>query len=173
MVLVVAASEALKNPNFKSAMDKESAALKDNNCIEEICLADLEDSCNDFSTRWDFTIKKGMSETRFKARLVARGYDDAEKENISSDSPVASAAAQRLVLVACVERQWIPNSWDFSTTFLQGKCIETKCDIVIAPPDGYADPDIAWRLKRPVFGLFSAPKSWYDSVREVAIASGL
>jgi Reverse transcriptase (RNA-dependent DNA polymerase) len=70
-----------------------------------------------------FTIKKGMSETRFKARLVARGYEDAEKENISSDSPVASAA-QRLVLAACVERQWIPHSWDISTSFLQGKCIE-------------------------------------------------
>jgi hypothetical protein len=55
-------------------MNKEIAAFKDNYCIEEIRLADLVDRCNAVSTRWVFTIKKGMSETRFKARLiVARG----------------------------------------------------------------------------------------------------
>jgi Reverse transcriptase (RNA-dependent DNA polymerase) len=114
-----------------------------------------------------------MSETRFKARLVARGYDDAEKENISSDSPVAAAAAQRLLLAACAERQWIPHSCDFSTAFLQGKFIDRKSDIVFAPPDGYAAAGIAWRLKKPVYGLCSAPKSWYDRVREVSTAAGL
>jgi Reverse transcriptase (RNA-dependent DNA polymerase) len=103
-----------------AAMDKEIAAFEDNDCIEKIRLADLEDSCNAVSTRWVFTIKKGMSETRFKARLVARGYEDAENENISSDSLVASAAAQQLVLAACAERQRIPRFWDFSTAFLQG-----------------------------------------------------
>jgi hypothetical protein len=145
--LVVAASEALKNPNFRAAMDKEIAAFKDNDCIEEIRLTDLEYSCNAVNTRWVSTIKKGMSETRFKARLVTRGFEDAEKEIISSASPVASAAAQRLVLAACAERQWIPHSWDFSTTFLQGKYIDRNCDIVIAPPDSYATTGIAWRLK--------------------------
>jgi Reverse transcriptase (RNA-dependent DNA polymerase) len=95
-VLVVAASEALNDPNFKAAMDKEIAAFRENDCIEEIRLADLEDNVHAISTRWVFTIKKGMTETRYKARLAARGYEDAEKENISSDSPVASAAAQRL-----------------------------------------------------------------------------
>jgi Reverse transcriptase (RNA-dependent DNA polymerase) len=103
--VLVFAAEALKDPNFKAAMDKEIAAFRENDCTEEIRLADLEDNVNAVSTRWVFTIKKGMTETRFKARFVARGYDDAEKENISSDSPVASAAAQRLVLAACAERQ--------------------------------------------------------------------
>jgi hypothetical protein len=50
--LVVAASEALKNPNFRAAMDKEIGVFKDNDCIEEIRLADLDDSCNAVSTRW-------------------------------------------------------------------------------------------------------------------------
>jgi hypothetical protein len=51
-VLVVAASEALKDPNFKAAMDKEIAAFRENDCIEEIRLADLEDNVNAVSTRW-------------------------------------------------------------------------------------------------------------------------
>jgi uncharacterized protein YlaI len=79
---VVATSERLKNPNFKASIDKEIAAFKDVDCIEEIRLADLEVSCNAVNTRWDFTIRKRMSETRFKARPVARGYEDAEKQNI-------------------------------------------------------------------------------------------
>jgi hypothetical protein len=47
---------------------------------------------------------------RSKARLVARGYEDKEKDRVSSDSPVASSAAQRLVLALLAEKQWIPNS---------------------------------------------------------------
>jgi Reverse transcriptase (RNA-dependent DNA polymerase) len=172
-VLVVAASEALKDLIFKVVMDKEIAAFRENDCIEEIRLAHLEDNVNAVGTRWDFTIKKGMTETLFKARLVARGYEDAERENISSDSPVASAAAQRLVLAACAEHQWIPHSWDFSTAFLQGKYIDRKSNIVIAPPDGYSAAGIACRLKKPVYGLCSAPKFWYDRFREVATAAGL
>jgi Reverse transcriptase (RNA-dependent DNA polymerase) len=157
-VLVVAASEALKYLNFKAAMDKEIAAFRENDCIKEIRLADLEDSVSAVSTRWVFTIKKGMTETRFKARLVARGYEDAEKENISSDSSVASAVAQRLCFgAACAERQWIPHSWYFSTAFLEGKYIDRKSDIVIAPPDGYAAAGIAWRLKKPVYGYVLLP----------------
>jgi hypothetical protein len=54
---------------------------------------------------------------RSKARLVARGYEDKEKDGVSSDSPVASSAAQRLVLALLAETQWIPNSWDFTTAF--------------------------------------------------------
>jgi Reverse transcriptase (RNA-dependent DNA polymerase) len=114
-----------------------------------------------------------MSGTRFKDRLIARGYEDAAKENISSDSPVASAAAQRFVFAACTERQWIPHSWDFSAAFLQGKYIERNCAIVIARPDGYAAPGIAWWLKKPVYRLCSAPKTWYDRVREVSSAAVL
>jgi Reverse transcriptase (RNA-dependent DNA polymerase) len=125
-VLVVAASEALKYPDFKAAMDKEIAALRENDCIEEIHLAD---NVNAVSTRWVFTIKKGMTETLFQVRLVARRYEDAEKGNIPSDSTVASAAAQRLVLAACAERQWIPHSWDFSPAFLQGKYIDRKATL--------------------------------------------
>jgi hypothetical protein len=34
-------------------------------------------------------------------------------------------------------------------------------------------PRSAWRLKKPSYGLCSAPNSWYDRVREVATAAGL
>jgi hypothetical protein len=57
---------------------------------------------------------------RSTAKLVTRGYEDKEKDRVPSDSPFAFSAAQRLVLALLAEKQWISNSWDFTTAFLQG-----------------------------------------------------
>jgi hypothetical protein len=54
---------------------------------------------------------------RSKARPMAREYEDKEKNRVSADSPVAKSAAQRLVLALLAGKQWIPNSWDFTTAF--------------------------------------------------------
>jgi hypothetical protein len=42
---------------------------------------------------------------RSKARLMSRGYEDKKKDRVSSDSPVALSAAQRLVLALLADRQ--------------------------------------------------------------------
>jgi hypothetical protein len=42
---------------------------------------------------------------RSKARLVARGYEGKDKDRVSSGSPVALSAAQRLVLAILAEKQ--------------------------------------------------------------------
>jgi hypothetical protein len=68
-------------------------------------------NANIISTRW--VMPKTMNDDgtwRSKYRLVARGYEDKEKDRVSSDSPVASSAAQRLILALLAEKQWIPNS---------------------------------------------------------------
>lgn len=86
---------------------------------------------------------------------------------------MVSSAAQRLVLAARAEKQWFPRSWAFSTAFLQGKHLARLEDVILAPPEGYARKRFAWRLRKPVYGLCSAPKSWYDRLREVAESAGL
>jgi hypothetical protein len=79
---------------------------------------------NIISTRWIISKKENDDSTwRLKERLVARGYEDKEKDRVSSDFPVASSAAQRLVLALLAEKQCIPNSWDFTTAFLRGKSL--------------------------------------------------
>jgi Reverse transcriptase (RNA-dependent DNA polymerase) len=108
---------------------------------------------------------------RSKARLVARGYEDKEKDRVSSDSSVASFAAQRLVLALLAEKQWIPNSWDFSTAILQRKSLTS--DVFVVPPIDFVGSHVVWRLKKPIYGIVSAPKSWFDRLIEVCRASGL
>jgi Reverse transcriptase (RNA-dependent DNA polymerase) len=102
---------------------------------------------------------------------VDRGYENKEKDRVSSDSPVASSAAQRLVLALLAEKQWIPNSWDFITAFLQDKSLTR--DVFVVPPIEFVGSHVVWRLKKPICGIVSAPKSWFDRLIEVCRASGL
>jgi Reverse transcriptase (RNA-dependent DNA polymerase) len=90
---------------------------------------------------------------------------------VSSDTPVASSAAQRLVLVFLAETHWIPNSWDVTTAFLQGKSLTR--DVFVVPPIDFVGSHVAWRLKNPIYDIVSAPKSWFDQPIEVCRASGL
>jgi Reverse transcriptase (RNA-dependent DNA polymerase) len=90
---------------------------------------------------------------------------------LSSDSPVASSAAQRLVLALLAEKKCIPNSWDFTTAFLQGKPLTR--DVFVVPTIDFVDSHVVWRLKKPIYGIVSAPKSWLDRLIEVCRASGL
>jgi Reverse transcriptase (RNA-dependent DNA polymerase) len=102
---------------------------------------------------------------------VARGYEDKEKDRTSSDSAVASSAAQRLVLALLAEKQWIPNSWDFTTAFLQ--CKSLTRDVFVVPPIDFVGSHVVWRLKKPIYGIMSAPKSRLDRLIEVCRASAL
>jgi Reverse transcriptase (RNA-dependent DNA polymerase) len=102
---------------------------------------------------------------------VARGYEDKEKDRVSSDSPVASSAAQRLVMALLAEKLWIPNSWDFTTAFLHGTSLTR--DVFVVPPIDFVSGHVVWRLKKPIYGIVSAPKSWFDRLIEIYRASGL
>jgi hypothetical protein len=75
---------------------------------------------NTVSTRW--VISRMMNDDgtwRSKARLLARRYEAKEKDRVSPESSVASSAAQCLVMALLAEKQWIPNSWYFTTAFVE------------------------------------------------------
>jgi Reverse transcriptase (RNA-dependent DNA polymerase) len=164
--LVVDVAEGLTMPEMRAAMDAEIASFRRMDCVEAVAMCEVPKGANLVTTRWVFTIKTKEDGTkRYKARLVARGFEDDEKRNVTRDSPTAATSSQRLVLQVLVENQWLPTSWDFETAFLQGKPIERE--VYIAAPEGYAAPGSCWRLKKPVYGLVSAPKAWFDRLREV------
>lgn len=136
---------------MKKAMENEIQSFKSNSCVEEVDLHSLEDNANKVSTRWVLTLKSNEDGPRkCKARLVARGFEDLEKDIITRDSPVASNASQRLVVQACVESQFRIHSWDFKTAFLQGKLMSRDNPVYIMPPKGFDVPEAkVWKLMRP------------------------
>jgi hypothetical protein len=114
-------------------MEDEIASFKHFDCYEGVSFDIVSANANIISTRW--VISKKMNDDctwRSKARLEARGYEDKEKDRVSSDSPVASSAAQRLVLALLAEKKWISNSWNFTTAVLQGKSLTR--DVFVVPP---------------------------------------
>jgi hypothetical protein len=136
-------------------------------------LNDVIASGNLISTRWVLTIKTNEDGSkRHKARLVARGFEDDEKNNVSKGSPVASTPSQRLVTQVLVEKQWKPNSWDYMSAFLQGQCLTRDRQVILQPPPDKVKPGVVWRLKKPVYGLVSAPKAWYDKLCQVVNSCG-
>jgi Reverse transcriptase (RNA-dependent DNA polymerase) len=171
-VVLLSYDEAKSDPRALQAMEDEIALFERFDCYEEVSADMASADANIISTRW--VISKQMNDDgtwRSKDRLVARGYGDKEKDRVSSDSPVASSAAQRLVLALLAEKQWILNSWDFTTAFLQGKSLTR--DVFVVPPIDFVGSHVVWRLKKPIYGIVSAPKSWFNRLIEVCRASGL
>jgi Reverse transcriptase (RNA-dependent DNA polymerase) len=171
-VVLLSYDGAKNDPSALQAMEYEIASFKRFDCHEEVSADMVSANANIISTRW--VISKNMNDDgtwRSKARLVARGYEDKEKDRVSSDSPVASSAAQGLVLALLAEQQWISNSWDFTTAFLKGKSLTR--DVFVVPPIDFLGSHVVWRLKKPIYGIVSAPKSWFDRLIEVCRAYGL
>jgi Reverse transcriptase (RNA-dependent DNA polymerase) len=170
-VVVVPYAEGVAIPEMRKAMKDELLSCKSNDCYNETHLADLPRSANLISTKWVLTIKiLSDGAKRYKARLVARGFEDMEKALASADEPTASSAAQHLFLAALAQRQWRPHTWDWKTAFLQGNPL-TRYVWLVAPEE-FAGPGVVWKLKRPVYGLVSAPKAWFDRLAEVLQEEG-
>jgi Reverse transcriptase (RNA-dependent DNA polymerase) len=125
--------KAKNDPSALQAMEDEIASFKLFYCYEEVSSDMVSANANIISTRWVISKKMNDDGTwRSEARLVALVYEDKDDDRVPSDSPVALSASQRLVLALLAEKQWIPNSWDFTTAFLQGMSL-TRGVFVIPP----------------------------------------
>ena len=105
----------------------------------------------------------------YKARLVARGFEEDNLEEIRKDSPTCCKDNFRLVLCIISSKSWTIHSVDVKSAFLQGKGINR--DIYLKPPKE-AETLKLWKLRTTVYGLCDAPRVWYLSVKEVLLESG-
>ena len=118
------------------------------------------------SAKWIFTEKLKNNKKIIKARLVARGYEE-DTSNLRSDSPTCSREAMRLVLLTASIMNWQVQTLDFSSAFLQGDLL--KREVFLRLPSDVCPKSQVWSLKRCIYGLNDAPRSWYKRVREVLI----
>ena len=66
---------------------------------------------------------------------------------------------------------WDIKSFDVTSAFLQGNCIEREVYIK-PPPEWDGGEDLLWKLKRCLYGLNDAPRAWYERVLQLLIESG-
>lgn len=155
----------LDHVQFDKAKREELKKWKDFKVYKEI--EDTGQRC--ISTRWVCTFKEMPQGQVPKARLVARGFEDSEKDCIKKDSPTCCKESLRLFLAIAAQRNWCVNSMDIKTAFLQGSPLHRN--VYIRPPQE-ADTNKIWHLQKCVYGLGDASLHWYDKVKKVMIDCG-
>ena len=126
----------------------------------------MEDSGQDrITSRWVITMKEAHDgqKTKFKARLVARGFQ--EEEPPLSDSPTVLRESNKLFTAVAANESFEIASIDIRAAFLQSK--ELKRDVYLVPPKDIAKPGILWKLKKPLYGLNDASRRFWLRVQDV------
>ncbi|CAH9134798.1 unnamed protein product [Cuscuta epithymum] len=153
--------DALRNPNWKSAMISEFTALINNKTWE---LVPRPTNANVIRCMWLFKHKyrSDGSLERHKALLVVNGKS--QRLGIDCDdtfSPVVKPATIRTVLSIALSHNWPLHQLDVNNAFLHGFLDET---VYMHQPPGFTDPSRPSHvclLKKSLYGLKQAPRAWY------------
>lgn len=148
----------------KAVMDAKHKEIKNMNTYEVFeCVPYTGQKT--ISTRWVITEKFKDNQKTMKARLVARGYE--ENSNLKTDSPTCSREAMRMVMLTASIKNWMLQTIDFTSAFLQGGILER--DVYLRPPSDVCPKSQVWKLKRCIYGLNDAPRAWYKRVTQALI----
>ncbi|WVY99792.1 hypothetical protein V8G54_025862 [Vigna mungo] len=138
-------TQALRDPDWRSAMQAEFDALHRNNTWKLVSRSSTQ---NLVGCKWI---------DRYKARLVAKcfhqrpGWDYPE-----TFSPVVKPVTIRIVLTLAVRQGWSIRQLDVNNAFLQGTLKE---EVFMLQPPGF-------------YGLKQAPRAWYTELRVFLLSLG-
>ena len=148
------------------AKKKEIASWIDNEVFEEV----EWDGQPTISVRWIITEKVKKEGKIIKARLVARGFEEENDENVIAESPTCSKEALRMGLTIMLRKEWTCNTIDIKSAFLQGHKIERE--VYLQPPPELFSGKV-WKLRKTVYGLRDAARAWYDTVKNEMVKLGM
>jgi len=109
--------------------------------------------------------------TRYKARLVIKGYE--QKEGIDYDetyAPVSKMATFQLILALAAQYGWDVNHMDVVTAFLNPRIdrdniyMEMPLGIDWLASNESGSSGSALILRKAVYGLKQAPRLWYKDI---------
>ena len=116
-------------------------------------------------TKWIFKNKSDEHGTviRNKSRLVAQGYTYVEWIDFDETfAPVARLESIKILLAIISHLNFKLYQMDVNSAFLNGVLQE---EVYVEQPKGFVDPhrsDDVYKLKRALYGLKRAPRTWYD-----------
>nr|KYP68722.1 Retrovirus-related Pol polyprotein from transposon TNT 1-94 [Cajanus cajan] len=156
-------AQAMKHPEWRTAMRQEIKALEDNQTWE---LTHLPPGRKTVGCKWVYKIKyKATGEIeKYKAHLVAKGFTQIEGEDFNETfAPVAKMTTIRCLLSVAVAKEWELHQMDVSNAFLHGELDE---EVYMAVPQGYSVPTkgMVCRLRKSLYGLHQASRNWYTKL---------
>ena len=117
------------------------------------------------STRWVCTRKIKGGQVRYKARLVARGFEE-KTQHLKKDSPTCAKESLRFSLTVISCKNWKLHSLDVKSAFLQGAQMERE--VFIRPPVE-AHTSGLWKMLRCPYGLADSGRLWYLRLKEALL----
>ena len=150
------ALKCVEKDDWLVAMNNELEALKQTGTYE---LVDLPSGREAIGCKWVYKKKSEPTGTRFKARLVAQGFNQKFGEDYDEVfAPVVRSATTRLLLSIAGDRKLHLEQFDVKSAFLNGSLKET---IYMKAPQGMETNKVLL-LKKSLYGLKQAAKSWND-----------
>ena len=121
------------------------------------------------SVRWVLSEMIQESISKVKGRLVARSFEDMDKNFVRKDSSTCGRENLRLVLPLITLQHGKSTLWILNQPFFSGKTIERE---VFLKSPKEANTNKVWNWNTTVHGLCDAPSTWYLSVKEELINTG-
>ncbi|CAH9129165.1 unnamed protein product [Cuscuta epithymum] len=164
-------SHAVQDPLWREAMQKEIAALEENNTWT---LVNLPPGKKIVDSKWVYKIKykpNGDVE-RYKARLVAKGFTQVEGVDFHETfAPVAKLVTVRCMLSVAAKRNWDVHQLDVNNAFLHGDLSE---DVYMRIPQGFSknNDTRVCKLQKSLYGLRQASRNWYKKFTQALTGVG-
>lgn len=106
--------------------------------------------------------KETSNVATYKARLVARGFQQTGMFDLDIYTRVAKLPSVRIFLALCCKLSIPIYQMDVVSAFLNG---EVKENIYISLPEGFKEePGTVCKLKRSLYGLKGSPKCWNETI---------
>ena len=143
---------------WRQAIDKELAALRDNQVYEVQNRNTIDKDVNIIDSKMVFKIK---ADETYKARLVARGFKQRHGIDYNETfATVARAESFKILLAIAHARNLAHRHIDIKTAFLNG---DLHQPVYLVPPvgtDAHRSGEL-WLLRRSLYGLKQAPHEWH------------
>lgn len=162
------AMKSAEKASWQKAMEEEISSLKENNTWE---LVPKPVNCKVIESKWVY--KRKLDDqgniASYKARLVARGFQQTDFTDDNLFAPVAKLPTVRTLLAVCNQKGILVHQMDVKSAFLHG---DIKDEIYLSLPKGYTDNNMVCKLKKSLYGLKSSPKNWNDKFNSVMLSEG-